>query len=124
MRRFGLSLAIIAAVAVGADAASDQHVAPVYLYRSAGPGQMNLSVASLTNLSPPQGATIAEICAGAVAVNYRDDQLTGGASPTSSSGIQMQPLQCMQYAGSLAVIQFISTSGAAAISVLYYATAN
>ena len=91
-------------------------VAPLYLYKSAGPSQMGLAVASATGLSAPGGATIAQICVENAGVRYRDD----GAAPTASVGIPAAAGSCFSYSGPLSVIQFIAQSGSPTLDVSYY----
>ena len=91
-------------------------VAPIYAYNSAGFGQYALSVATATNLTPPTGATIAQICVETAAVRYRDD----GIAPTASVGIPLAAGWCGPYAGPLSAIQFIAQSGSPTIDVSYY----
>ena len=91
-------------------------VRPTYLYASAGPSQMALSVTSATSLTPPAGATTAQICAENAGVRYRDD----GAAPTASLGVPVAAGVCFQYAGPLGSVQFIAQSGSPTIDVSYY----
>ena len=133
LKRFRAALALIL---VAAPAFAFNHpdsdnqlldpVAPIYIYSSAGAGQMGLSVTSgaAVGLTPPAGAkaTIAEICVENGQVRYRDD----GTAPTASLGIPVTPNlassipTCFQYAGPLGSIQFIATSATATLNVLYY----
>jgi hypothetical protein len=91
-------------------------VAPIYAYNSAGIGQYALTVATATNLTPPTGATIAQICVETAPVRYRDD----GIAPTASVGIPLAAGWCGPYAGPLSAIQFIAQSGSPTIDVSYY----
>ncbi len=91
-------------------------VAPIYAYNSAGIGQYALSVATATNLTPPTGATIAQICVETAPVRYRDD----GIAPTASVGIPLAAGWCGPYAGPLSAIQLIAQSGSPTIDVSYY----
>jgi hypothetical protein len=91
-------------------------IAPIYAYNSAGIGQYALSVATATNLMPPTGATIAQICVETAPVRYRDD----GIAPTVSVGIPLAAGWCGPYAGPLSAIQFIAQSGSPTIDVSYY----
>jgi hypothetical protein len=91
-------------------------VAPIYAYNSAGIGQYALTVATATNLTPPTGATIAQICVETAPVRYRDD----GIAPTASVGIPLAAGWCGPYAGPLSAIQFIAQSGSPTIGVFYY----
>ena len=91
-------------------------IAPIYAYNSAGIGQYALSVATATNLMPPTGATISQICVETAPVRYRDD----GIAPTASVGIPLAAGWCGPYAGPLSAIQFIAQSGSPTIDVSYY----
>jgi hypothetical protein len=91
-------------------------IAPIYAYNSAGIGQYALSVATATNLMPPTGATIAQICVETAPVRYRDD----GIAPTASVGIPLAAGWCGPYAGPLSAIQFIAQSGSPTIDVSFY----
>jgi len=91
-------------------------VAPIYAYNSAGIGQYALTVATATNLMPPTGATIAQICVETAPVRYRDD----GIAPTALVGIPLAAGWCGPYAGPLSAIQFIAQSGSPTIDVSYY----
>jgi hypothetical protein len=90
-------------------------VAPIYLYDSIAPGQFALSVATPTNLTPPAGATIAQISVEGAGVRYRDDE----TAPTATVGMPVAAGTSFQYAGPLTAIQFIAQSGSPTIAVLY-----
>ena len=85
-------------------------------YSSAGAGQYALAVNTATNLTPPTGATIAEICVEGQAIRYRDD----GTAPTASVGIPVPASSCFQYAVGLSGIQFIGQTSGATLDVSYY----
>lgn len=91
-------------------------VAPIYLYDPIAPGQFGLTVATATNLTPPAGATIAQISVETAGVRYRDD----GIAPTATVGMPVAAGTSFQYAGPLTAIQFIAQSGSPTIDVLYY----
>jgi hypothetical protein len=99
-----------------------QGVAPIYLYKSAGPDQYisAATLATATSLSPPASATIANICVEAAGVRYRAD----GTAPTSSVGTPVVATisapACLQYAGPLSTIQFIAISGSPTLDISYY----
>src|SRR5271154_2814467 len=69
-----------------------------------------------TNLTPPTGATIAQICVETAPVRYRDD----GIAQTASVCIPLAAGWCGPYAGPLSAIQFIAQSGSPTIDVSYY----
>lgn len=94
---------------------------PLQSYKSAGLMQSISAgtLAAATNLSPPLGATVAQICVETAGVRYRDD----GTSPTASVGMPAvagtNPY-CFQYAGPLTQVQFILISGSPTMDVSYY----
>jgi hypothetical protein len=90
-------------------------VAQIYIYDSAGPDQMALSVTTNTPLSVPIGATIAQICVEGGSVRYRD----AGSAATSTLGIPANP-GCFTYAGPLASLSFTAVSGTPTLDVSYY----
>lgn len=75
-----------------------------------------------TNLTPPAGATMAQIEVDSIltsgAVRWRDD----GTSPTGSVGMLRVPGQEFSYNGNLSAIQFINVSNAnpSTLNVTYY----
>ena len=93
-----------------------QGVSPIYLYSSAGAGQYALAVATATSLTPPTGASIAEICVETAGIRYRDD----GTAPTALVGLPVAAGTCWAYAGPLSAIQFIAQTGSPTIDVSYY----
>lgn len=97
-------------------------VAPVYMYKALGAslGEQYvtaLQLASAFNLSPPAGATVAQICVETAGVRYRDR----GSAPTATIGMPVLAGTCFQYAGPLNVVQFILISGSPTMDVFYYA---
>ena len=97
--------------------------APIYLYNALGELYVTSGqLASAFSLSPPTGATIAQICVETAGVRYRDN----GIAPTASVGMPVVPSSstipsCFQYAGPLSVVQFIAISGSPTMDVFYYA---
>lgn len=85
-------------------------------YVSAGAGQYGLALTAATALTVPTGAVMAEICAEAQAVRYRDD----GTAPTASVGIPIAAGACIQYVGPLADLKFIQEAASATLDVSYY----
>ena len=86
-------------------------------------GYQQLSAATLaaaTHLSPPAGATMAVIvdAVSATAVRYRDD----GTAPDATHGISVAGPNYppLVYTGDLAAIQFILSTGAPILDILYY----
>lgn len=121
-RRLALSLAIAAALAGPAAAASDQHVAPVYLYNSAGFNthqQLSITSGAVVTLTVPVGATIAAFTVETASIRMLDD----GTTPTNSLG-NLWTTGPANYAGPLTAMKFIAVSTTATLDVLYYVTAN
>lgn len=78
------------------------------------------TLVAATNLSPPVGAKIAQICVENSPVRYRDD-----GTPTAVLGQPVAPVSatqpfCFQYSGPLSALQFIQQFPGAAIDVSYY----
>lgn len=85
-------------------------------YLVAGASQYALASTTLTSLTVPNGATVAQICVETAGVRYRDD----GTAPTSTVGMPVASGTCFQYAGPLSVVQFIAQTGAPTLDVAYY----
>lgn len=101
-----------------------RQVADVYIagggmkggYVSAGPGQFGLAVGTATKLTPPAGASLAQICVEGANVRYRDD----GVNASATLGIPVSAGSCFQYGGDLTAINFTAQSGSPTLDVLYY----
>jgi hypothetical protein len=96
-------------------------VAPLWKYTPLGHQVLTSgALASATNINPPLGATIAQICVETASVRYWDD----GSVPTTTSGMPVVASStapvCWQYAGALSAIQFIAASGSPQIDLIYY----
>ena len=78
--------------------------------------QQITSLASSTALTPPTGATIAQISVETAGVRYRDD----GTAPTASVGMPLLAGANITYGGSLSAIRFIAISGSPVLNVSYY----
>lgn len=91
---------------------------PSYVFTPLGYQQISATtLASATNLSPPDGARVADIQVDTATVRYRDD----GTAPTTAIGIQLfNGLAPLSYSGNLAAIQFIAVSGSPVLNVTYY----
>lgn len=79
------------------------------------------SMAASTALSTcaggvPAGATLAQLCAEAQAVRYRDD----GTAPTATVGMPAAAGSCFSYTGSLSAIRFIQATAGAILNVSFY----
>lgn len=83
---------------------------------TAGAGQYGLGLTAATSLTPPAGATLAQVCAEGAPVRYRDD----GVAPTATVGIPLGMGACIQYSGPLGAVQFIQQSATATLDVSYY----
>lgn len=93
-------------------------VTPVFPYNPMpSTGQYGISITSVTTLTVPNGATMAEICVTATAANYT----TTGTVPTASAGGGVPVSGCFQLAGkaSLSAFKVIGASGAI-MSVEYF----
>jgi hypothetical protein len=83
---------------------------------SAGAGQYNLSITSVTTLTVPSGTTIATIAVNGASAYYTDD----GSTPAVGTGIGPIPAGAIfQYAGPLASTKWIAGSGGT-LSLSYY----
>ncbi len=85
-------------------------------YASAGAGQFGLAVTTGTTLTPPLGATMAQISVETAGVRYRDD----GVAPTATVGMPIASGASFQYFGPLSALQFTAQTGAPTLDVLYY----
>ena len=64
----------------------------------------------------PAGARLAQICAEAQAVRYRDD----GVAPTAAVGMPIASGGCVLYAGQLSAVQVIQQTAGGVLDVSYY----
>jgi len=86
-----------------------------YTSASAGGGQYGVSITSVTSLTIPTNAYLAEICVEGAAARYTDD----GTTPTTSVGMPVPAGTCFAYAGPLPAFRIIGNSGAT-LDVSYY----
>jgi len=93
-------------------------VAPNSPYLATPLGYQQLPVSTpAVGLTVPTGATFCYITVVTADVMYRDD----GTDPTATVGMPIAlGTQNFLYAGNLAAIRFISTTGTAVLNVLYY----
>jgi hypothetical protein len=81
------------------------------------------TLASATSLTVPAGATAADFGVNptGTAVRYRDD----GTAPTAALGMVINGLNYppLHYTGDLSKIQFILSTGAPILDILYYGNA-
>lgn len=125
-RNIFLGVLVAAGIAVIAATQCHAQAPPVsvspYRYQALSPYQQITISSSVSTLTVPTGATIAEICNEGGAVRYRDD----GTAPTATVGIPVAAGSatapfCFAYSGPLAAIEFIQQAGGAGpLDVSYY----
>jgi hypothetical protein len=79
-------------------------------------GYQQITLAGVSNLTPPTGATQAVISVSAAPVRYRDDS----TAPTATLGVPVLAGATITYSGGLAVIRFIPQSGTPVLDIAYY----
>jgi hypothetical protein len=79
--------------------------------------QQYTSLASATPLTGiPARATLAQICAEAQPVRWRDD----GVAPTATVGMLIAVGSCINYTGKLTSIQFIQATAGGILNISFY----
>jgi hypothetical protein len=82
--------------------------------KAAPSGQYGVSIASVTKLTVPTNAYLAEICVETASARYTDD----GTTPSSTVGLPVAAGTCFAYSGPLASLQIIGAG--ATMDVSYY----
>lgn len=78
--------------------------------------QQLTTLTAATALTPPAGATIADLVVEAQAVRYRDDAV----DPTAAIGMPVASGARFTYVGDLSKVKFIAQTAGAILNVSYY----